>query len=124
MKLDRERERAMEHLIGWSMLIGVLVAGAIVLGGGVLYLAQHAGEPVQYHVFQGTHAEFDSVGGVTTAMFGGSHRAWVQLGLMMLVALQLVRVILAGALFTRERDWIYVVLTTFVLGVLVYGFVG
>lgn len=120
----RGRERAMERVIGWSMLVGVLVAGSFVLGGGLLYLARHATETTHYRVFGAQRAEFDSFAGALGAIAHGSRRAVIQVGLLLLVVLQVVRVLLAGALFSRQRDWLYVVLTTFVLGVLVYGFVG
>ncbi len=111
----------MEQVIGRSMLIGVLVIGAGVLVGGVLYLASHGGEKVAYGAFSPTNRGLESIGGTLGEIAGGSRRAIVQLGLYLLVYLQLLRVILAGTLFARERAWVYVAMTTFVLAVLLYG---
>lgn len=121
MARNAERERAMEQVIGRSMLIGVLVVGAIVFGGGVVYLFAHGGERVAYGTFAPTNRGLESIRGTLGELAGGSRRAIVQLGLFLLVYLQLLRVLLAGTLFARERAWAYVAMTGFVLAVLLYG---
>ena len=42
-------------------MYGVLIASAVVLFGGILYLIRHGSEPAEYQVFIGTPSEFQEV---------------------------------------------------------------
>jgi uncharacterized membrane protein len=103
---------------------GVLLACAIVLVGGLLYLIRHGAEPVSYHVFQGESAVFCSPIGVIQAVLGGRSRGIVQLGLMVLMATPMVRVAVAWLTFLKQRDRLYCLLTSLVLAGLLYSFLG
>ena len=48
----------------------------------------------------------------------------IQLGLLVLIATPIVRVILSVVAFVLERDLLYVVVTSIVLGVLLYSFLA
>ena len=115
--------KRMEKLIGWLLLVGVLASALIVVLGGILYVWRHGSEPVHYRVFRGEPADLRTFEGVWRDVVGGSGRGIVQCGLMLLVAVQLVRVGLTGALFLLNRDGVYVVITSVVLGLLMYGIV-
>lgn len=118
--------RRMENAIGMVLLFGVLASAAMVLIGGVLFLWRHGAAPVHYRVFRGEPSDLRTLGGIWAETLHDSSRGLIQLGLLLLVAVQLVRVGLTGVLFGLSRDKTFVVISTLVLGLLTYAlfFVG
>ncbi len=51
-------------------------------------------------------------------------RGWIQLGLLLLIATPVARVVFTVFAFARERDTTYVVVTLIVLGLLLCGLFG
>jgi len=58
---------------------------------------------------------------VSAGLARGSPRAVIVAGLMLLIALPILRVALTAVTFGLERDWLYVVLALFVLALLISG---
>ncbi len=54
----------------------------------------------------------------------GDPRAFIMLGLLVLIATPIVRVMLSAALFAVERDTFYVAVTLIVLSVLAWSLLG
>lgn len=121
---NKSSDRQLEKLIGNLLKYGVLIASAIVLLGGVLYLIRHGSEPADYHIFRGEPAEFRSPKGVVTAILSGSRRGIIQFGLLLLIATPIVRVALSLLTFLRLRDFTYVIVTSCVLAGLIYSLMG
>lgn len=119
-KSDRHLEQVISNLLKY----GVLLASAIVLVGGILYLIRHGTEPTDYRFFQGTPSEFCSPGGVLTAVLSGSCRGLIQLGLLILIATPIARVVFSFVTFLWQRDVAYIIVTLCVLIALVYSMVG
>ncbi|MDM9382459.1 DUF1634 domain-containing protein [Chlorogloeopsis sp. ULAP01] len=103
---------------------GVLLASSMVLFGGILYLLQHGAEPVDYQFFHGEPSELRSPTGVVTAVLSGSRCGIIQLGLLVLIATPILRVVVSLLVFVKQRNWIYVTITTLVLTALIYSLVG
>jgi uncharacterized membrane protein len=117
-------EQQLENLLSNLLKYGVLIASAVVLLGGILYLIRHGAEPAEYHFFRGTPSEFRSPTGVVEAVFSGSSRGIIQLGLLLLIATPIVRVIVSLFTFVRQRDLIYIFVNLFVLAALTYSLIG
>lgn len=117
-------QQQLEPLLSNLLKYGVLISSAIVLMGGILYLIRHGVEPVDYQVFQGEPAAFCSPVGVVKAVLSGSRRGLIQLGLLVLVATPILRVIVSLLTFLRTRDFIYAAIATLVLTGLIYSLVG
>lgn len=113
--------RRIEKLIGLLLLVGVAASALTVLLGGSLFLWRHGSEQVHYRVFHGEPSDLKSIAGVWDDLEHGSGRGVIQLGLILLVAVQFVRVALTGALFLFNRDKIFVGITFMVLGLLTYA---
>jgi uncharacterized membrane protein len=114
-------EKSIEKAIGLVLLVGVLASAAIVLFGGVVYIARHGAQVAQYQVFVGEPSDLRSLGGVLEDVGKFSGRGIIQLGLMLLVGIQIVRVLLAIVLFLLERDHTFVAITAVVFLLLIYG---
>ncbi len=117
-------EQQLENLLSNLLKYGVLIASAVVLFGGILYLIRHGAEPAEYQFFRGTPSEFRSPTGVVKAVFSGSSRGIIQLGLLLLIAIPIVRVVVSLLAFIRRRDLIYILVNLFVLAALSYSLIG
>jgi uncharacterized membrane protein len=117
-------EQQLENLLSNLLKYGVIIASAVVLLGGILYLIRHGAEPAEYQFFRGTPSKFRSPTGVVEAVFSGSSRGIIQLGLLLLIATPIVRVIVSLFAFIRRRDLIYIFVSLFVLAALTYSLIG
>ena len=100
---------------------GVLLSAAIVAFGAVVFLVRHGFERPMYHVFRGEPQPFRSVNGIFGMARDLSGRGLVQLGLLFLIATPVARVVFSIVGFVRQRDWLYVGVTTIVLVLLAYS---
>jgi len=111
-------DRRMETIMGRLLQIGVLLASAVVLIGGFLYLRTHLGSTADYRTFAGEPADLRSVGGLFRLLMTGDPTAVIQLGVLLLIATPVARVIFAVVGFALERDRLYVAVSLTVLAVL------
>jgi uncharacterized membrane protein len=116
-------EDRMQRVISLVLLFGVLASAALVVLGGLFYVSRHAMVTTDYQVFRGTPSELRTFRGVMTAALRFSGRGMIQLGLMLLVGVQVVRVFLTGILFALERDRIFVGISGIVFVLLMFGIV-
>jgi uncharacterized membrane protein len=100
---------------------GVLVSAVVVACGGVVFLASHGFERPSYHVFRGEPVPLRSVHGVVEEALHLRGRGLVQLGLLLLIATPIARVVFSIVGFVRQRDWLYVTITLIVLALLGYS---
>lgn len=117
-------DKRMDELIGLLLRCGVTLAAAIVLVGGVVYLARHPHPATDYHFFQGEPRGFRTILGILgeAEVFRG--RGLIQLGLLILIATPIARVAFSVLAFCYQRDWKYVIFTLIVLGLLLYSLLG
>jgi uncharacterized membrane protein len=113
-----------ETIIGNLLRTGVLLSGAIVLFGGILYLIQYGHASAHYSGFNANRAEFHAVGPVIRQAFHLDSRAIIQLGLLLLIATPVVRVAFSIAAFALERDWLYVWVALIVFAILMFSLFG
>jgi len=112
---------SLEHMIGNLLRWGVILAAAVVLAGGVLYLIQHGTDHADYHDFHGPLVPLNGVSGIMRDAAALHSRGIIQLGLLLLVLTPIARVILSAIGFIMERDWMYLAMTLVVLAVLLYS---
>jgi uncharacterized membrane protein len=100
---------------------GVLVAGSVVLIGGVYYLTAHGAEAANYHTFVPQPAADSAMHKIVAGVFALRARSVIQLGVLLLIATPVARVAMALVGFMLERDKQYVVITGIVLILLLYS---
>src|SRR6202048_5509333 len=120
LRQDQRRDQIMAVLLR----SGVLLAASLVFIGGVVYLSRHDLPAINYRVFQGEPQELRTVGGILreAAKFHG--RGFIPLGLLVLLAMPVARVIFSVLAFVYEKDWAYVAVTMIVLALLCYSLFG
>ena len=114
----------METVISNMLRAGVISSAVITLIGGLIYLAGHAFSPVDYKVFHGASSEFRSVHGVIKGVLSLDSMAIIQLGVIVLIATPLARVVVTFFNFIQQRDRIYTIVTLIVLVILFYSLFG
>jgi len=114
-----------EVIIGTLLRTGVMLAACVVLVGTVIYLAHHGRDAVNFSTFHGGVPDaLRSLEGIVNGAVHLSERAIIQLGLLLLIATPVARVAFSAVAFAIERDFMYVWITLFVLGVLLYSLLG
>jgi len=117
-------EEQVENTIAQLLRGGVLLAAVVVIAGAVLYLGSSPLAHVSYRTFQGEPEHLKSVHGIVRSAFAGQARSIMQLGLLLLIATPIARVIFSVFAFAIESDRMYVIFTLIVLGVLLYSLFG
>ena len=112
--------------ISWVLLGGVVVSMATVLVGLVLTFVQHPEflrSAADFHRLASPGAAFPhTLGQVLQGVAAGSGLAITVLGLGLLVATPILRVIISLSGFATQRDYIYTAFTAVVLVVLLISF--
>jgi uncharacterized membrane protein len=114
-------DKAFEMLLGRLLRSGVILAAAVVFVGGVWYLAQSKSEVENYKIFRGEPAELTHAAQIVRQAGSSNPLGLIQLGLLLLIATPVARVVFSVAGFAIERDWMYVVITLLVLLTLLYS---
>jgi uncharacterized membrane protein len=117
-------DESLEIAISVILRTGVSIAGAVVSFGGIVYLARHAGEAVNYRLFVGEPAASRKIGGIIAGTLAFEGRSIIQLGVLLLIATPILRVAFSLVGFAMERDRTYVVITAIVLAVLIYALIS
>ena len=117
-------DEKLEQVLGNLLRVGVLVSGAVVLAGGILYLSRHESAVPHYRVFSGEPSDLRHVRGIVSDAIALQGRGLIQFGLLLLVATPVARVVFSLVGFAIQRDRIYVAVTLIVLAVLIYGLAG
>src|SRR5260370_28096325 len=104
-------DEKMEQFLGNLLRAGVVLAATVVLAGGLLYLVRHGDEKPDYRVFRGEPADLRSPAGIVGDAWKLKSRGIMQLGLLLLIATPVARVLFSAVGFARPRDWNYVSLT-------------
>ena len=126
-----EQDQRLEVAIGMLLRIGVIAAAVLVAIGGVLAL-RHPEAPVpDYRVFHApgdrsaiaTGTAIRSISAVFSQLRSGSGSSIIALGLLVLIATPIARVIFAIIGFARERDMLYTVISLVVLAILAFSLI-
>lgn len=115
---NRDDER-IEIAISYLLRAGLILASVLVITGGAFYLYQHGQDLPDYGSFRGEPAELKSLKGVLQSAWDFESRGIIQLGILLLILTPISRVIFSAAAFLVRRDYLYVVVTLFVLTVLI-----
>ena len=117
-------EQKLENVIANLLRAGVLTAALVVICGASLYLRRHPWIRVDYHTFRGEPQELRTAHGIVHYAFSGHALGIMQLGLLVLIATPVARVMFSAVIFAIENDRMYLGFTLFVLAVLLYSLFG
>lgn len=120
-----------ELVVSTLLRYGVLISLALVVCGVILMFATGStgyGQGLDLRGLVGAEGMAGAawprtIGGVVAGAVAGRPYALILLGLLLLIATPVMRVVVSILLFLVERDYTYVAITLFVLAVLVLSFV-
>jgi uncharacterized membrane protein len=121
---DLRQDQRMDEIMAVLLRSGVLLAASLVFIGGIVYLSRHNLPAVNYRVFQGEPQELRTVSGILREAVKFHGRGLIQLGLLVLIATPVARVLFSVFAFIYEKDWTYVTITMIVLALLCYSLFG
>jgi len=114
-----------EVIVGTLLRYGVMTASAIVLLGGTYFLFQHGESPVpSYHRFVGESIGYTTFSGILNGVFALQAKGIIQLGVMVLIATPILRILFSLIGFVLEKDKLYVGITLVVLCVILLSTFG
>jgi len=122
MNEHEQGDRRMESIIGILLRLGVLLSGGVVLFGAIVYLIRNGSAALpDYKTFHGETVQLSTVDGILAGCREFRGRAIIQLGVLLLIATPVARVVFAVGAFALEKDKLYVVLTLIVLAILMFS---
>jgi uncharacterized membrane protein len=117
-------DERMDQVISAILRLGVGLAALVVFAGGIYYIAKHGGEIPQYGHFRGEPSQLRTLPAIFGFALSSHSRGIIEIGLLLLIATPVARVIFSVVAFALQRDRTYVVVTLIVLGVLLCNLVG
>ncbi|HUK80355.1 MAG TPA: DUF1634 domain-containing protein [Nitrososphaerales archaeon] len=117
---------SMNVVIGKVLRYGVLLSGAIVvLGTVILVVSNGASETAGFLTYNAGAVPHDgidvSLAGLLRGLAAFSAFSWIELGVIVLIATPVSRVLISIFLFAAEKDRIYVLITAVVLALLLFS---
>lgn len=122
-ELSADDERV-EKIVGNLLRFGVVMAGLVVLAGGIYYLCEHGGKVGELRTFQGEPADLRDPLRIIADAWSLDSRGIIQFGLLLLVATPVARVVFLLGAFLLRRDFLYLAITLIVLTALLYSMFG
>lgn len=110
----RFKDTDMQAVIGWVLRIGVILSISIVFLGGAIYIYRHGGEVTDHTHFTGVPV-FVQPSNIIKGLFDFRARSIIQIGIMLLIATPVIRVIFSAIGFVLEKDRLYVCISLLVL---------
>jgi len=120
-RTHKDSDARIEAAISVLLRVGLILASALVLAGGALYLFQHGSELPDYGTFRGEPPELKGLAGILGSALDLQSRGIIQLGLLLLIATPVSRVIFSSIAFLARKDYLYVAVTISVLLVLLFN---
>ncbi len=117
-------DERLDKMVGMVLRAGVLLAAALVLIGGIAFVASQHGAAPDHRKFHAELTPLASIHGVLGGAMALNPLYIIQLGLLVLIATPVVRVITCTAGFALERDWTYAIVSGIVLAFLIASIVG
>jgi uncharacterized membrane protein len=112
------RLRQAELIISFVLRGGVLLAGAIIALGAVLFYARYLATGGRVGLLTYPHTAV----GVVAGLGRGDPLAVIVLGLLVLLLTPVLRVLVSVVTFAQERDWLYTGITLLVFCILLISF--
>jgi uncharacterized membrane protein len=116
--------RNAETRIGKLVRFLVFASAFIVAAGGVFYLLRVGNVASGYHLFQGEPVWLRSPEKIAAGALSLHALSLIQLGILLLIAIPIVRVSAFLASFSLHRDWIYSIISLTVLCLLLFSLFG
>ena len=117
-------DQRLDQIMSIILRTGVLLAAFLVLTGGVVSLRHNNTTVTNDRNFHGEAQQLRTIPGIVHEAFAFHGPGLIQLGLLVLIATPVARVLFSVFGFLYEKDWTYVAVTVIVLAILSYSLFG
>src|ERR1700740_2866714 len=117
------KDTDMQLIIGWILRGGVAVSMAVVVIGGVFFLYRHGHSVPDFRAFKGVPDFINSPQKVFESALQLRGQAIIQLGIALLIATPILRVVFAAIGFILEKDHLYTLISIIVLLVIIISMI-
>ncbi|WP_448697303.1 DUF1634 domain-containing protein [Mucilaginibacter sp. AW1-3] len=117
---DKDIRLSIGSLLRWGVLLSMMV----VTIGGVIYLYRHGHDISDYSTFKQQPDFTRNVAAIIQGVFTIKGRAIIQLGILLLIATPIMRVLFSAVGFFLEKDYLYVAITVLVLVIIMSSMFG
>jgi uncharacterized membrane protein len=120
--MTTRQDQRLEIAMGQMLRIGVSVAATVVLAGGILYFWQFRDAVSNYQHFHAAPAASRNIAAIIAGVRRFDGRSLIALGILLLIATPVCRVIFGVVGFALQRDRIYTIISVIVLVILLMSF--
>lgn len=110
-----------ESVMGKLLITGVIISGTLILAGGIVYIMQEGLSIPHFKTFRGVPSNLRSVKQICYGFVHLESLSIIQMGLLLLIATPIARVIFSVIGFLFEKDYLYVLISLIVLAIIAYS---
>jgi uncharacterized membrane protein len=121
---NNEGKKDMRLWISLILRTGVLTSAVLLMAGAILFAIQHPDAVFNFKSFTGEPDRLRNVEIIFREAFQFRSRSVLQLGILILIATPVLRVIFSFIDFLIHKDWIFVLITAIVVTTLFYSLFG
>jgi uncharacterized membrane protein len=119
MKIFKDRD--MQQLLGHELRTGTIVSITIVFIGGVFFIYRHGHSISNYRTFKGIPSFIQTASGIFHGIGALKGQAMIQLGIVLLIATPILRIVFSAIGFVLEKDYMYLAISILVLGIISFS---
>jgi uncharacterized membrane protein len=120
MTQEKFGEKDFQTIIGNLLRYGVWISLSVAFIGGIVYLMHHGHDIEDYSVFKENDSNiFEVIANVYNGVIHGSGESIIYFGVILLFLTPVFRVLLSLFSFLLEKDYLYVVITAIVIGIII-----
>jgi uncharacterized membrane protein len=113
--MSKFKDTDIQSLIGQVLRGGMIVSMSIVFLGGIFFMYRHGHSIPDYKQFKGIPPFLQSPDSLVNAAINFKGQAIIQLGIILLIATPILRVVFSTIGFVLEKDYLYVGISIVVL---------
>jgi uncharacterized membrane protein len=118
------KDRDIQLFIGSLLRWGVLLSMAVVIFGGLVYLYRHGQSVIDYTTFKGQPDLTSNFKAIIEGVITFKGKAIIQLGILLLIATPITRVVYSAIGFIAEKDYLYLSIALIVLAIIATSILG
>jgi uncharacterized membrane protein len=113
-------EKDFQKIVGNLLRYGVWISLSVAFIGGIVYLLHHGNDIENYSVFKENDQNiFEVITAVYNGVIQGGGESIIFFGIVLLFLTPVFRVLLSLFSFLLEKDYLYVIITTIVIGIII-----
>ena len=116
--MNKLKDTDIQLLLGKVLRAGTVISMGIVFFGGILYIYRHGYSVVNYHKFTGIPNFVQYTSRLIPAAISFKGQAIIQMGIILLIATPVVRVLCSSIGFFLEKDYLYTCISLLVLAII------